>query len=188
MKQNRSIFFAFGFLIISASLYRIWDGRPLGFAPQIAMAIFAGAVIKKKQWAFILPILSLFISDTLYHVLYINGLTEISGFYSGQFTNYLLFGGLVAIGFLIKNIKVSSVLLASLAAPTAYFMVSNLLVWLNGGGFARPKTLDGLILCYADAMPFYRGSLVGTLVFSTILFGGFYLIQQFVLKNKSQLA
>ena len=188
MKQNKSIFIAFGLLIISASLYRVWDGRPLGFAPQIAMAIFAGAVIKRKSWAFILPVLSLFISDALYEILYINGMTEIGGFYSGQFTNYLLFAGLVAIGFMIKNIKVSSVLLASLAAPTVYFIVSNLLVWFNGGGFARPKTLDGLMMCYADAMPFYRGSLVGTLVFSTIMFGGFYMIQQYVVKSKTELA
>lgn len=188
MKQNRSLFLAFGLLIISASLYRVWDGRPLGFAPQIAMAIFAGAVIKRKSWAFILPVLSLFISDALYEVLYINGLTEISGFYSGQFTNYLLFAGLVSIGFLIKKINVSSVLLASVSAPTVYFIVSNLLVWVNGGGLARPKTLDGLMMCYADAIPFYRGSLVGTMVFSTVLFGGFYLMQQFVFNSKKQLA
>jgi hypothetical protein len=97
MKLNKSLLLAFGLLVLSAALYRVWDGRPYGFAPQIAMAIFGGAVIKDKRWAFILPLLSMFISDALYHLLYVNGLSEIKGFYSGQWLNYLLFAGLTVL-------------------------------------------------------------------------------------------
>lgn len=177
---------AFGLLIVMGALYRVWDGRPLGFAPQIAMALFAGAVIKKKQWAFIIPLLSMLISDALYEVLYLRGMTEISGFYSGQITNYILFAGLVTIGFLIKKIKVLNVLLASIAAPTLYFFVSNFFVWFSGAGLMRPKTFDGLMMCYGDAIPFYHGSLAGTLVFSTILFGGFYVVQSRLSRERAE--
>jgi hypothetical protein len=188
MKQNKSIFIVFGLLIVAASLYRVWDGRPLGFAPQIAMAVFAGAIIKDKKWAIILPILSMFISDVLYEVLYSFNLTEIKGFYAGQITNYILFAGMVVFGFMIKKINWIKISAAAIAAPTTYFIISNFLVWMGGGGLYRPKTFDGLLMSYNDALPFYRGSLAATLVFSAIFFGGYFLAKQYFVKPAHQLA
>ena len=164
MKLSKSILIAAGLLVLSAALYRVWDGRPLGFAPQIAMAIFAGAIVKNKKFAFILPLLTMFISDALYHVLYLNGLSEIPGFYEGQVLNYILFTSLTVFGFLITTMNWVKILAASLAAPTVYFLVSNFLVWMGNGGYQRPKTFDGLLMSYADGLPFYRGSLAATLV------------------------
>ena len=46
MKQNRNVIIIFILLIIIGAGFRLVDNRPLGFAPQIAMAICAGAVIK----------------------------------------------------------------------------------------------------------------------------------------------
>ena len=186
MKFNKSVLLAFGLLVLSASLYRVWDGRPWGFAPQMAMAVFAGAVIKDKKWAFILPLLSMFLSDALYQVLYVNGLSEIPGFYKGQITNYILFGSLTVFGFLIKKINWLNVLATSLAAPTAYFILSNFMVWIGGRGLNRPKTFGGLMMCYTDALPFYQNALLGTVVFSTVLFGSYFLFQRFVWNKQVQ--
>ena len=191
MKLNRSVLLAFGLLILAASLYRVWDGRPLGFAPQIAMAIFGGAIIKNKKLAFILPLLSMFISDAIYQVLYINGYTTIQGFYEGQWQNYLLFGLLTTIGFLIKKVNVLNVFAASVAAPTVYFILSNFIVWAGWQGtrgLGRPKTFDGLMMSYTDALPFYPNSIYSTLIFSAIFFGGYYLVNKYVLRSKHQLA
>ena len=177
MKDKRSIFISLLLLVIVASLYRVIPGRPFGFAPQYAMAIFGGAVfIRDKKWAFALPLLSMFISDALYEVLYHLGVTTIQGFYEGQWLNYLLFALLTTIGFLLKKINVVNVLLASLAAPTVYFLLSNFFVWLGGGGLQRPKTFDGLLMCYNDALPFYPNSLYATVIFSVVLFGGYYFL------------
>jgi hypothetical protein len=52
---------------------------PMGFAPQIAMALFAGSISKDKRFAFLFPVLSLFISDLLYQFLYSQGLSTIKG-------------------------------------------------------------------------------------------------------------
>jgi hypothetical protein len=177
MKISKQLIGSFILLIVIASLYRIMPGRPYGFAPQIAMAIFGGAIIKDKKWAFLFPLLSLFISDALYEVLYLNGVGNISGFYDGQLTNYILFAGLTVFGFFIKNIDVKRIAIASVSAPTAYFLVSNFLVWLSpGAGLARPFTFSGLMMTYADGLPFYPWSLASTLIFSTILFGSYYFI------------
>lgn len=174
MKLNRSILISLVLLIVTAALYRLIPSRPYGFAPHIAMALFGGAILKDKKWAFALPIFSMFLSDLLFEALYRNGLSSYAGFYSGQITNYLLFAGLTLIGFAIRKVNVVNVLAGSLAAPTVYFLVSNFLVWGFGGGLGRPKTFAGLLQCYGDAVPFYTGSLAATLVFSTVLFGGYY--------------
>lgn len=188
MKGNQRLLLVFALLVIISSVYRVWEGRPWGFAPQIAMAVFAGAVINNKKWAFALPVLSLFLSDCLYQWLYSYGLTEIPGFYKGQIINYILFAALTVFGFFIRKINWKNVLVASLAAPTAYFLLSNFLLWLGGGGYGRPFTPGGLLMTYVDGLPFYRGSLAGTVFFSLILFGGYYLIRRYWLQPRQQLA
>ena len=68
MKLDKNILVSFVLLIIMAALYRAMPGRIWGFAPHIAMAIFGGSVIKDRKLAFLLPVLSLFLSDLIYHV------------------------------------------------------------------------------------------------------------------------
>ena len=177
MKNSKQLAISFIILIIVASLYRIMPGRPYGFAPMIAMAIFGGAVIKDKKFAFLFPLLAMFISDGLYQLLYINGVGNITGFYDGQLTNYILFGGLTVFGFFIKNFNIKKIAIASFATPTVYFLISNFLVWASASplaGFARPKTFSGLLMCYSDGLPFYPWSVAATFIFSALFFGSYY--------------
>lgn len=179
MKITKQLAVSFILLIVVASLYRIMPGRPYGFAPQIAMAIFGGAIIKDKKFAFLLPLLAMFVSDCLYQLLYMNGVGSIYGFYDGQVLNYILFAGLTIFGFFIKNLNVKKIALASIAAPTAYFLASNFFVWASSSplaGLGRPKTFAGLMMCYGDGLPFYPWSVASTFVFCAILFGSYYLM------------
>lgn len=176
MNSSKNIVWSFILLVIVAALYRIIPGRPFGFAPQWAMAIYAGAVIKDKKWAFIMPVLSMFVSDLFYQVLYMGGVSELPGFYEGQWQNYLLFTLLVFVGLAIRKLNIFQIVAASVTAPTLYFLVSNFLVWASNGttrGLNRPRDFNGLMLCYADGIPFYKMSILATLVFSAILFGSF---------------
>ena len=179
MKITKQIVTGFILLIVIASLYRIMPGRPYGFAPQIAMAIFGGAIIKDKKFAFLLPLLSMFVSDALYEILFRNGVGNMPGFYEGQITNYILFASLTLFGFFIKNFNIGRIALAAMAAPTTYFLISNFLIWLSNSplaGLGRPKTFNGLLLCFSDGLPFYPWSIAATFIFSAILFGSYYLI------------
>lgn len=165
--------------------------RHYGFFPQISMAIFGGAILKDKKLAFLIPLLSMFLSDALYEVLYRNGVGNIRGFYEGQITNYILFGSMTVFGFFIKKFKVSQIILASIAAPTTFFVLSNFFVWLSNSpdaGYNRPKTLNGLIMCLNDGLPFYPWSIVATLLFSAILFGGYYLFARNQVPAQSKIA
>jgi uncharacterized membrane protein YhhN len=177
MKFNKNLILSLCVLVVVSAVYRIIPNRPNGFAPQIAMALFGGAFfVKNKKWAFALPILSMFISDLFYQVLYLNQLTEMQGFYTGQWKNYLVIASLTVFGFMISEMKIAKVVLASLSAPTAYFLLSNTMVWMGNGGYQRPKTFSGFLQCMADGIPFYQNSILGTIVFSAILFGGYSLL------------
>jgi hypothetical protein len=180
MLSKKNIIITFIAFILIAGLYRIMPGRPVGFAPQIAMALFAGAVIRNKTFAFSVPLISMLAGDLVFEVLYRTGLSEFGGFYDGQILNYVLFAAITAMGFLINTSKKAQIVAGSLAAPTGYFLISNFAVWISGGGFNRPKTFEGLMTAYADGIPFYQGSLIATLLFSGVFFGTW-----FVAKKKS---
>lgn len=164
----------------------------MGFAPQIAMALFAGSAIGDKKLSFILPLLSMFISDVLYQILFTNGLTSLVGFYPGQLTNYILIALVTVIGFGVKKENAGSIIYGSFFGATFYFFLSNLLVWISGGSdihnIAYPKSFAGLAYCYSQAIPFYKASIAATLVFSAILFGGYYLVNRFVISKKVAVA
>ena len=192
MKLNRTNLLILFILILACALYRAWDNRPMGFAPQIAMALFAGSVIRDKRFAFVFPVLSMFVSDLLYQVLYNQGLTTIKGFYSGQWQNYLLIASITIIGFFINKNKVGQIFIGSLAGAIYYFFVSNFMVWIGGGldinNQPYPRSFDGLMLCFTEALPFFKWSVLSTLIFNGIFFGSYYLFGKSVLKKEIQAA
>ncbi|HTL09525.1 MAG TPA: DUF6580 family putative transport protein, partial [Chitinophagaceae bacterium] len=60
-----------------------------------------------------------------------------------------------------------------------FFVLSNMATWsgLAGPrGLNRPFTIEGLLMALNDGLPFYKGAIAGTLFFSTLLFGGYYLL------------
>ena len=183
MKIEKSIVLSFVLLVIIAALYRVLPGRPLGFAPQIAMALFSGSIVKNRKYAFLLPLFSMLVSDIIFEILFQYNFYAIPGFYSGQWINYLIFGSITFIGFAIKHYKISSIIAGAVAGVVYYFLLSNTAVWI-GGGFdinnqPYPKSLDGWMICLSAGLPFLKGSLYATFIFSAVLFGGYYLMTKY---------
>jgi hypothetical protein len=173
MKVSKSTWISFALLILIAAIYRAIPGRPWGFAPQLAMAVFGGAVLSRKA-SFILPLLSMLLSDALYELLYFNGVTSIQGFYDGMWINYLLILSLTVVGFFTNSRNVFSIAKSALIAPTLYFFVSNSLTWLGNGGYHRSRDFSGYVQTLIDGIPFYTNSLLATYVFSGLLFGAYH--------------
>ncbi|MDP9230134.1 MAG: hypothetical protein M3O67_05615 [Bacteroidota bacterium] len=192
MKNKKTTILVLALLIIIASLYRVWDNRPWGFAPQIAMALFAGSVISNKKFSFLVPLLSMLIGDILYQMLYMQGLSELKGFYQGQWLNYILFTAITVIGFFIKKNNIGFIILGSLAGVVFFFLTSNFFDWIGGGldinNQPYPKTFDGLMKCFAAGLPFLKGSLWATLFFNGIFFGSYYLYCRYIVKAQTQTA
>ena len=192
MKLNKSNLLILFLLIVVAALYRVWDGRPMGFAPQIAMALFAGSVGKDKRFSFLFPILSLFVSDLLYQFLYSQGLSTIKGFYSGQWENYLLIASITIIGFFINKNKIGQIFIGSLAGAIYFFLASNFMVWIGGGldinNQPYERSLNGLFVCFAEALPFFKWSVASTLLFNGVFFGSYYFLGKRLFKQEAKAA
>ncbi len=180
MKQSRQIILLFALLIAIGAIYRVipFDARPVWLGgPQLAMALFAGAVIKDRKWSFMVPLFSMLVSDLIIEGLYKAHIVLYPGFYRGMLLNYFFITLLTVIGFFVNPLKPGSILSGMVAAPTVYFFLSNFAVWVSGGGLQRSKTVGGLIQCYADGLPFYGYSLMTMGVFGTALFAGYLLFQ-----------
>ena len=59
-------------------------------------------------------------------------------------------------------------------ASLAFFFVTNLAVWYQASWYTRDAA--GLWQCYLQALPFFRYTLSGDLLFTTVLFGGHALV------------
>ena len=177
MKQSTSMLLIAVVMILSAALSRI-AFYPLNFSPVIAMALFAGSVIKDKKVAFALPLFAMFLSDLLFEV------TNIAvGFWGwGQLVGYGIFALITIFGFGLKKINVLNVAGFSIASSLIFFLLSNSSVWLfDTTTYAQNFT--GWVNCRAAGIPFLKNGLAADLVYSALFFGGYVLLQKFAVKK-----
>lgn len=172
-------------LILVAAISRLIP-HPFNFSPVAGMALFAGATMGKKAWAFILPLGALFLSDLCFQLF-----TAVPGFYGwSQFINYGAFALIVCLGIVaLKKVNVKNVLLTSLGASILFFILSNFGVWLVAGGLA-PYTYNaaGLFNTFMLGIPFFGNTILGDMVSSGVLFGAYYLIRQLAISKKHLVA
>jgi len=155
-------------LVAVTTLVKYFLGPDLdwsGFSPVIAIALFAGMIIPERRQSFIIPLMALLLSDVIIHILYLQGAFPYAGFYEGQWVNYLLLLLMTGLGWWLKGRRTVNLLVAAVAAPTIYFLLSNLSVWIGSDGVYYSKDLDGLISCYTLALPFYKNTLLATVLF-----------------------
>lgn len=148
-------------IIVFAVLLRLLP-HPPNVAPIAAMALFGGAYINKR-FALIIPLAAMFVSDIFL------GFHPVMPFVYGSF---LLSG---FIGLWLRTHKTPFVVLsACITSSVLFFLITNFGVWLIGGLY--PETLGGLATCFMMAIPFFRNTLVGDLLYTTLFFGGFEVI------------
>ena len=119
--------------------------HPPNFSPVTAIALFSGLNFSDKRIAFSIPLIVLFLSDLIIGISVINLFV-----YTGFLT-------IVFLGTKIKSIKFGNIILSSFI----FFLISNFGVWIIG----YPKNIEGLILCYTMAIPFFGYSIAGDLFF-----------------------
>ena len=147
------------------------------FSPLGAIVLFGSAHFDKKWKAFLIPIAATWLSDLfINNVIYAQYYPKFTWFYQGfywQYGSYLL---ITLAGLAIFNkINTPKVLTGALASTAIFYIVSNLGCWI-GSAFYH-QNLGGLITCYTAGIPFLKGTLLGDLFFSGVLFGGYYLLQ-----------
>jgi hypothetical protein len=83
-------------------------------------------------------------------------------------TTLFTWGSILFIGYLSKFFfrSISIRIIGALSGALLFFIITNFGVWVTGG---YEKNLDGLILCYTLAIPFFTYTLLSTLLYSFLI-------------------
>ncbi len=147
-----------------------------------ALAIVSGAYFRPFWLALAFPLGTRFVTDCVLE--YQTGF----GFYSSLGFDYAAYGLITLLsGFcrpqqFCRNAPAGLFVggAAGLASAMIFFLISNFGAWLlpMNGQYLYPQTLQGLMSCYANGIPFARGTFGGDLLFAPI----FLLAAQLFLK------
>ena len=170
-------------LILVAALTRVLP-HPPNFSPIEAVALFGGAYFASRYWALLVPLAAMLLSDLV--------LAKING---GLYSNWLGSSGMllvyacVAIGVFLGyrlrgKVTGARVLGYALLGSVLFFTVTNFGVWLSSSMY--PQTTAGLLAAYTAGIPFFKWTVVGTLFYSAMLFGGFELLRRRVPALRAQ--
>jgi hypothetical protein len=157
-------------LVLLAAALRILP-HPWNFTPIGAMALFSGSVFRERWLRFTFALLPLFAGDALV------------GFHKLMLVVYLSFVVSVGIGMWIgEDLKLVRIAGGTLLGATQFFLVTNFAAWATFTTY--PKTVAGLIACYAAGVPFYWNSLAGDTLYASLLFGGYALAEWFLARSR----
>lgn len=129
------------------------------FTPVIALALFGGVYLTRKQ-ALLVPVVLFAVTDI------------ILGFHQTMPFTWGAVLIIVTVGFWVRaNKTFTTILGGGLMSALIFFIVTNFGVWLATGLY--PLTAAGLVECFTMAVPFFRYTLVSTLLYGAIFFGAY---------------
>ena len=158
-------------------IYFVPGALPYNFTPVEAIALFGGAYFADRRLAFIVPLGAMLIADAV-----------IAATLSPAWRNDWL-GTLPAVygcialttwggRYLAQKISALRVTGYSFASAVLFFVVTNFATWLTARAGVGDACTQGLAACYVAGIPFFQGTLAGTLFWSAVLFGGFELMRR----------
>ncbi|MCC6758974.1 MAG: hypothetical protein IT395_05060 [Candidatus Omnitrophica bacterium] len=154
-------------LLFFGVLSRLWFHVP-NFTPVLALALFGGVYLSPRR-ALLMPLVLMIASDLLI------GLHD---------TILFTWGSVVlisALGLYLRGRKSSkNIVLASLASAVIFFVISNFGAWI----MMYPKTWAGVAECFWAAVPFFRWTLLSTLIYSVALFYGYEVLAERIAKTR----
>tara|TARA_B100001123_G_scaffold440846_1_gene580805 strand:+ start:3662 stop:4222 length:561 start_codon:yes stop_codon:yes gene_type:complete len=138
--------------------------HPPNFTPIIAVAIMSGYFFNNIKLSFIVLLIPMLLVDTLI------------GFYEHMFFVYLSLFLITFIFFNIsKKINFRNLLFFGFFGSLIFYLISNFGVWISDipspvTHLPYEKNLNGLINCYFLAIPFFKNTVLSTLIFSYTAF------------------
>lgn len=167
-QNRRQAIFAVGLVLVAIASRVIFNHfQVFNFSMVMSAALFGGAYLKNRAMKYTVPVAAMLLTDMVIGVynpgimLSVYGAFLLTVFLGDKFATNSLRG------------YAGSVIGGSLA----FFVVTNLAVFTFGDGTMYPHTMSGLALCFEQAIPFYRNTLMSDLLFSTVFFGGYELFK-----------
>ncbi len=162
MSKKTQIIVAVLIIILAAASRLV--AHPWNFTPIAAMSLFAGAYLGKK-WGVVLPLAAMFLGDIFI------------GFYDWpvMVSVYLALVLAFGLGWLLRGQKRwYGVLGAAITSSAIFFVVTNFAVWVFFSWY--PHTWAGLVSCFTLALPFFKNTLAGDIIYTGLFFGLYELI------------
>ncbi len=177
--QEQKLKSSFSYLVILAVLIALGvAGRllphPPNFTPMAAIALFAGFIFIKRYMAVVAVISTMLLCDY-----FAFGSLSSSWFGSkSMFVVYLaLLFPIVFKNFLQKKLGLLRIFGAALTSSSVFFLATNFAVWAFSPMYE--KTLEGLVLCYTMAIPFFQNTVAGDLIWSGVIFGTYLALRNY---------
>ncbi|GAA0534065.1 DUF6580 family putative transport protein [Chitinophaga japonensis] len=173
------------FILAGGMLRILGEGQVTPYSnvtPIGAMALFAGAYFNSSWKSYVFPLLTLFISDVIVQQVFYPEFAQGQLLYQGWAWTYLGFAAMVLAGqLIIKKVNIGNIVIAAAVAAVAHWLITDFGVWLGGctdpsTGQLYTKDANGLLRCYAMAVPYMKYMFIGNVVYGAIFFGGFELI------------
>jgi hypothetical protein len=165
-------------IIVLAALSRFLP-HPFNFTPIAAIALFGGAYFTNRWQAIVLPMAAMLLSDTIIE------LKGEMGFHSGTAMVYGAFALVAILGMIsLQKITPLRVVSSALTSSLIFFLITNCAFFypvpevIDPTMISYPHTFVGLMASYTAGIPFLRNQILGDLFFSSVLFGGFALLQR----------
>ena len=150
-------------LLILLSIVGRLIPHPANMTPVGAMALVGGAKLS-KLWRWTTPFIALILSDVLLQLFF-----KTPAFSFQTFFVYGSFAVSIWLGrFIGGNRRYLKLGIFSIFGSLQFFLITNFGVWMEG--LLYPHTLSGLTQCYLMGLPFFRGTLVGDLLWVYGLF------------------
>lgn len=171
-KKNNDVVVA-SFVIIFSMITRLIPHLD-NFSPMESAVLFGAAYFSRKIWAFVLPLLGMYVIDfvinnTIARPFFI----EVEGLI--WFSDYMIYNSIaylmIALSgmFILRKINSLRVISGALVASVIFYVITNFGAWADAKSI-YPHDLNGLWMSYMAGIPFFRTSLLATLVFSAIFF------------------
>lgn len=138
--------------------------HPPNFTPIMAIALFSGAFFGSRLWAYLIPLGAMIVSD------YFIGFHDLSGVVYISLVPAVWFGSLsgrIAPFGEKRSLFGLKWLGLGVVADLSFFVLSNLGVWWLSGFYEH--SVNGLVYCFALALPFLVNQFMGTATFLGLL-------------------
>ncbi|MAF80176.1 hypothetical protein CL629_03805 [bacterium] len=145
--------------------------HPPNMAAIGALALFAGAHGKNK-WSLIIPLIVMGVTD------FFLGFYE-PGVMIAVYGTFLVMGLLGR--WIRRNTSWERIVGASFAGSVIFFLSTNAAVWAFSPWYS--KTIEGLMSSYALALPFFRNTLAGNLLYTASFFGLYAIVEKKLYKR-----
>lgn len=171
--KNKDFVLALACILIGF-VYRLIPGYPANITPVAAMALVGGLYLNRKALAFLIPIVALFASDFILNNTINRGFfSDHSGIVLFDTYMYWTYGAFlltVVLGIVLARSKsTSKIIVGGVGASVLFFILSNIGAWISMPMY--PKDITGLAACFTAAIPFFRNTILGNLVFASIFVG-----------------